>query len=431
MSDQTSTDTISIYEVLGNPALKEAFKWHNVSLYAPENLMFIDKIDQAWRALFLRKHEPHETVALARHIWDTFFTEEAQWEVSLNTPEYVRLKQLIGDADVDKGLEQSLFDRAYDLVVRDMSRSLANFQTTPFWKAYLQEKNLVEQLFQSTQKRVRRSRSSSIEGSAGGRFADGSSEAPVTTRERSESMGRSRSESVGDESSDSFDVETMSRAEVLARVRALYRTTQQVRLHKVPNKDYYQCLVNDQVRGSACSEKGTFYFRDLEGKILLNVPVDVIFAPDSNEAAVERRAGLRRRLSSPNITTRLRRSDSSGSDMQPSSDPSKGLRRTQTNGKLDRKSKDSKSVKAQRRASSGVPIVRKPISFHFKSAEGLLVGPMSSSHAKILWKYHLLDGALEVSSDAGLSWEKLDESLFFAGEPQIRSIDPTSVMKNF
>ena len=113
-----------------------AFKWHSVTLYCPENLMFIDKIDQSWRGLFLRRHEPYETVGLARSIWDTFFSEEAQWEVSLSTLEHGRLKKIIKQANPDVGLEQNIFDRAYDLVVRDMSRSLANFQTSPFWAEY-------------------------------------------------------------------------------------------------------------------------------------------------------------------------------------------------------------------------------------------------------------------------------------------------------
>jgi hypothetical protein len=97
--------------------------------------LFVDKVDQAWRALFLRKDvEPHETVAMAKFIYATFFSDEAQWEVSITAPERNRLKQTITTATPTTLLEESLFDKAYDIVVRDMSRSLSNFQTTDMWR---------------------------------------------------------------------------------------------------------------------------------------------------------------------------------------------------------------------------------------------------------------------------------------------------------
>lgn len=431
---------MSIYTVLGSPALKEAFKWHSVTLYCPENLMFIDKIDQSWRGLFLRRHEPYETVGLARSIWDTFFSEEAQWEVSLSTLEHGRLKKIIKQANPDVGLEQNIFDRAYDLVVRDMSRSLANFQTSPFWAEYRKHRDVIESLFSSANRTIRRSRSrsASMDRSSVSEDAGSSSTTPRSGRARSESMDSSQ-----DGSSDSVEFDNMSRAEVLARIRAVYRTTQQVRLHRAPGSDDYHCMVGDQVRGSARTEDGTFYFCDREGKILLNVPVATVFEQDSMQLAQEKRRALRRRQSSPGDMAAAYRSGSISNSSAPelaaastavaaSQSSRRQLRRSSTNAsRMSQKSSVNKDPRMQRRNSHGAPVKRKIASLHFKSQEGFVAGPIDLEACKVFWKYHVLDSSLEVSIDTGITWELLVSTNLFEDVKQINSVDPTNIANKF
>jgi hypothetical protein len=461
--------------------------------------MFIDNIDHAWRALFLRKHEPQESVSMAKYIWSTFFSFEAQWEVSLNTNERSRLEKIITNASCDVDLEGNLFDRAYDHVVRDMSRSLANFQTTEMWKTYCLNKTVIEALY------IKKRSGATLRRAAAARGGGGGAGGGVEGRIRSESMGRdgstsgedsARGRSVsfgGDEdgSSESLDYDNVTRAEVMARVRSLYRTTQQVRLQKVPNKDFYHCLVGDQIRGRAKVEGETFYFMDMEEKLLLNVPYQVLFDKESVEISKLQRKGLQRRISMPTqLSSRLQAEVdgkhvriAEGEKANKTAEPQqqKGLSR-RTSGGLGRKNSVSKALKRQnskskltdknelsrnssgklainldtvvekdrtsglrrgssaaqlkkdgrRRASTGVsPGNHAMEDIHFKNAEGVVLGPMSVGDAKMMWKYHLLEPKTEMSFDAGMNWQLVTESEIFVRSNQIQSIDPTVIVGKF
>ncbi len=424
--------------------------------------MFVDKIDQAWRGLFLRKDvEAHETVALAKFIYGMFFSEEAQWEVSITAPERNRLKQIVSTATPNTMLDASLFDKAYDLVVRDMSRSLANFQTTEMWRCFVTHKDTIEELFKGVRTATMRSRvrSPSMESSAAG----------VANRERSGSTGRARSVSESlsgeDPSSESIDFDHLTKAEVLARVRALYRTTQMVRLVKQLNREIYSCMVGDEIRGIARQEGDSFYFCDVHGKILLNVPVAVVFEKATigkaavyeeeaaSLAAKHARSKLFRRKSMPEKLVlsyakeqaakevAAAKESTSSASPPPGADGSSRIpiRRSQTASRLKRTESTTKMVAGKHR-SFGSPLLArnrqsKAVSFHFKTLGGTVCGPVALADARLLWKYHLLDPTLEASFDSGLNWEKLvelsDPSFGFVPETQVKSIDPTVIVKNF
>ena len=233
----------------------------------------------------------------------------------------------------------------------------------------------------------------------------------------------------------------MSRAEVLARIRAVYRTTQQVRLHRAPGSDDYHCMVGDQVRGSARTEDGTFYFCDREGKILLNVPVATVFEQDSVQLAQEKRRALRRRQSSPGDMASAYRSGSISNSSAPElaaastaagSQSRRPLRRSSTNAtRMSQKSSVNKDPRMQRRNSHGAPVKRKIASLHFKSQEGFVAGPIDIEACKVFWKYHVLDQSLEVSTDTGITWELLMSTSLFDDVKQINSVDPTNIANKF
>jgi hypothetical protein len=72
--------------------------------------MFVDKVDQTWRGLFLKEVSAADTVLVAKSLFQTFFSEEAQWEVSITAAEKNRLKALIS-APPPSGFDASLFDK--------------------------------------------------------------------------------------------------------------------------------------------------------------------------------------------------------------------------------------------------------------------------------------------------------------------------------
>jgi len=429
---------------MGNPALKEAFKWHTVTLYCPENIMFLDKVDRLWRALFIKSNpDPAQTFSVGRHIYSTFFSNEAQWEVSLSRAQSARLQAGVMSADKEVGIAENVFDEAYESVVRDLSRSLTNFQTTAFWRAYSRHTSVIEQMFRSSDGRGSRVRSPSMDGLA----TTSSSEGPIASRPRADSVERVRSEEAGgdDSSSESLDFEVCTRAELLARVRALYRTTTQVHLRKVPDKEVYQCLVAGKVCGSARLEGETFYFLDRDGKILLNVPHQLLFGTDSKEVAAQRRRGLARRQSSPaKMHLQLQREQQQQKDKAKERrstaaappalvrEPSAGLlagretrlRRASTNTQLKERGR-------LRRGSAGSASAVKPTQFHFKAPDGTIVGPLPLADSLQFYKYHVLPQSVECSSDAGITWELLSSAEAFRGAERISSIDPTQIIKGF
>ncbi len=107
------------------------------------------------------------------------------------------------------------------MVVRDMSRSLANFQTTDVWRAFGANAAVVEELFAASRQSgtMRRMRSASMDvGMPGSRSRSSSISSSKTPRDRSESVDNPSSDADG---SDSIEYDSLTKAEILARVRAL------------------------------------------------------------------------------------------------------------------------------------------------------------------------------------------------------------------
>ena len=114
--------------------------------------MFVEKIDNWWRPLF-RRHpiDEKEVKDTALSIWQLFFSEEAQFEVSLPHQERKALKTALFSTGSKKvSRMRGLFDSAYNVVLRDMSRSLTNFKSTDMWRAYGRNKVMLESMFKAT-----------------------------------------------------------------------------------------------------------------------------------------------------------------------------------------------------------------------------------------------------------------------------------------
>ncbi len=235
---------LSIWAVMSTPALKEAFRWFNVTVYCPENLMFIDKIDFAWRPVADRQcdnaDDEHARIqdmhGVANFIVQTYLLDESPWEVSLPSTEKVRLRNVVARTPEDQPLPSTLFDDGYDHVMRDMARSLTSFQQTDVFRSYVTFSTLIESLY---------SRYSSASGRAEG--AEGGAESERAT------------------------------GELLARIRHLYHTTQPLRMVLDENDSLrYLCYVGNDLRGFAIMVGETFHFHDAQGKALVVVPRTVL-----------------------------------------------------------------------------------------------------------------------------------------------------------
>ena len=47
---------LTVYQVLASPCLKEALKWHCVSVFAFENVFFVDKVGALLASLWFEPH---------------------------------------------------------------------------------------------------------------------------------------------------------------------------------------------------------------------------------------------------------------------------------------------------------------------------------------------------------------------------------------
>lgn len=148
---------MSIYSVLSSTVLKEAFKWHAVSVFAFENFFFLEKIDTTWRALFSGTAPRRNTAirACADELVRTFIGMNAPWEISLSAPVRNKLSQTVMDMKAED-MTAELFDAAYTSVLRDVSRSLTQFQTTPLFASITDPANhqALQEIFASQKSQV-------------------------------------------------------------------------------------------------------------------------------------------------------------------------------------------------------------------------------------------------------------------------------------
>jgi hypothetical protein len=143
--DSLGDEGPSLYAVLATPALKEAYRWHCIETLSPENLLFLDRVDEYWRPLFADQAERTNVRAVADDIFKRFFDKDACYEVSLPALMKARLRHVLDGA---APLTEDSFSEAYDEVCRDLARSLSVFLGTDFYASYAKHKSLVDALFQ-------------------------------------------------------------------------------------------------------------------------------------------------------------------------------------------------------------------------------------------------------------------------------------------
>lgn len=211
------------FDVLANPLLRALYKWHSVSVYAFENLFFLDRIDLKWRPLFDEGTPcPEDAHAVATDIVRTFIGEEAPWEITLSSKLRKQISSVVLANDAGTQLPSNLFDRAYELVVRDLTRSLQQFQNTELYRSYVEYEQCAKSL---------------------------------TPEEEASS-----------------DV----RARTMARVRHLYKTTQPVAVVAHSGGPFPFCIkAGAETRGYAENDAFFWRFFDLTGRELLRVPANV------------------------------------------------------------------------------------------------------------------------------------------------------------
>lgn len=168
----------------------------------------------------------------AHELIKTFVGNDAPWEISLPANQRKKLAESVALCRPED-MKLELFDSAYITVVRDISRSLTQFQSTALFTSYMANREALDALFSSSKK--------------GG---------------------------------------TVS--EVLARIRHSYRTNHPVKLELMAvrtERATHQCIVEGEVRGYACQETFTFRFFDLAGQQLLVVPANIFDSPSAQGRA--------------------------------------------------------------------------------------------------------------------------------------------------
>jgi hypothetical protein len=68
-----------------------------------------------------------EVAGAAANIVQTFFSDESGWEISLPAVDRLRVREQVKRADVHNPLPSTLFDDAYNSIMRDMARSIQQF----------------------------------------------------------------------------------------------------------------------------------------------------------------------------------------------------------------------------------------------------------------------------------------------------------------
>jgi len=398
-------DDITINAILENNVLHQIFKWHNVMVYAPENLAFVDKVRQVWYPMFLHQDaEQAQVLGVSSMIVKQFLSPESSWEITLPA----KMKKDILTVFESGNVDQDLFTPAYNFVLREMSRSLPQFVATKIFKSFEEHQHALE----SMNTRRRRSRSLSIVG------------------------------------------EDAGISQIMMEVRQVYDTTHPVALERtfdVSSKFSYKVNVEGNQVGFAVARKMWFYFYDMEEEELIKVPTSALAgkplarkqsAPGgqmtgakgkplkrtSTESKLEQ--GTRPRRQSIAERRAARKASRTSVDEGRS-------RRGSAPDTPERKSKSRLRKKLQRQQSA--PIMeeaKKKVSavesllVHTRDQIGDVFGPFDMTTLRLWWKYHLLPPNIDVSIDDASTWKPLKTMLdVFELSPdgQISLLDPTFV----
>lgn len=383
-SPRTAQESLSIYTVLAEPALKAALKWYAVSCFAFENVLFMERVDVVWRNLFVHtedKRDMRTVKKVADDLVKTFIGSEAPWEISVPAQVRLRLAKAVQEAN-PADLKADLFDGAYDTVIRDVTRSLTQFQASPLYQSYAQNKEAVDALFGARMK-----------------------------------------------------LESSSFPELMSRIRHLYKTTKVVRLEARDSGRYtHACFVGTDLCGYAARDAFIFKFFDLAGKELLVLPVNVF-----DEAAGGGAGSGQQRVRSLTAPGKV------GDDDKPrSSSVVKGAAPSAVSSEKPQKTRFKFSLSKSRTSSASIdkapaaPKVdpRTCVSALLQDKEGGEWGPIAMSDLKLWWKFHLLQPdvriSLDVSDAADRTWVPLstyDE--VFSQSARVQMVDPTRALGGF
>lgn len=409
---------VSIFSVLSTPALKEAFKWYCVSVFAFENLFFIDKVDLVWRPLFqsekdkkssLRKsadpsssnkeeeereaqRRTQERLEVASQIVSTFLSDDAAWEVTLPAGLKKNLCEAIAKAKSSSSTNElgvSLFDNAYDTVMRDITRSLTQFQVTEVYASYMLNKDWIEPLYS----------------------------------QKSRSTGEGAS------------------AETLTRIRHLYKTKLPVRLVPLPdggksNKQGYThaCMVGEDLRGHALRSDATYEFYSLDNVLLTSLPTNQLeqAAPMTGRARAQTAPALAGPVfaaRSPSVAAPAAPASSSKGSVSAAADRKASVGAKKRFGLFSRASRSTSAALSE----PAIPVVTSPptdfVDMWVVNEAGRIIGPIPTAQMRVLWKFHLLHSWLTVSLDEGKNTCVLSEleHAGFGETNRVQMADPTRV----
>lgn len=345
---------VSIHSVMADPALKELFKWHAVSVFAFENIFFIDQVDQDWRSLFAEGATPSGPAkrAVADTLIKTFIGDNAPWEITVDS-KIRRAFEKYSDDDLD----ENTFDKAYTLVMRDLARSMTQFQTTEVFLSYVNNRDCVDAI-----------------------FADDGNVAP------------------------------QSQAQMLARIRNLYKTTSEVKFEQddtlLPNFTH-----RSMVRGKQCgfakkvSQTGVIELYDMTPEMLASFPLSLL----TNQTQRRRAASL---FGGP--------PGGFGKDKSFSVDSGSAV-------KEPRRFKLSFSGRSRSVSVASSKKQTPVIAVRIRDSQGREFGPIAVSDVQMWWKFHVLRSTTLISVDDGKTFQPVsDLPEVFPQSKRVQMMDPLS-----
>jgi len=129
----------SFQELLENKALRTLYRWHMISLYCPENLLFRERVED-YELLWESGRSEQEIVESARKIVRDFCMGDSVMEINLD--EKSRAK-IVSQVDTPT---RSMFSNALSTVDRDIARSLQAFYVSDAFLTFWEHRDLISRI---------------------------------------------------------------------------------------------------------------------------------------------------------------------------------------------------------------------------------------------------------------------------------------------
>jgi hypothetical protein len=269
-------------------------------------------------------------------------------------------------------LKEELFDEGYDLVMRDITRSLSQFKTHAAFISYISNSECIDSCF-----------SPDLAGDKG-------------------NLGR-----------------------VMARLRHLYQTTKPVAVVATAEGSRYthNCMVGKELRGYAIADLFNFVFYDLAGRELLTIDSDSFKGgvEDSNF-----NSRVDRSVTAPNLSNKppagRSRMGSRASKTKAGSTGSVDVQKKRFSFSFSR-SRTNSGAEKKTNAIPDAPV----IGFLKPDEESQSYGPIALSQLKLWWKFHILKASTLICFD-----ETQDNFIpvgdcesIFPQKHRVQMVDPT------